>query len=49
MNLCKVLPYKGKVPVFDPVKLGIENADFWDVEYEDRELIEPDKDKNGSS
>lgn len=23
----------GKDPVFDPVKLGIENADFWEKEY----------------
>lgn len=27
----------GKDPVFDPVKLGIEDADFWEKEYNPRE------------
>jgi AGCS family alanine or glycine:cation symporter len=32
----------GKDPVFDPVKLGIKDADFWEHEYKypDKETVE---------
>ncbi|MGM0884125.1 MAG: alanine/glycine:cation symporter family protein [Bacillota bacterium] len=33
----------GKDPVFDPVKLGIKDADFWEKEYQHTELVEPNR------
>lgn len=38
----------GLDPVFDPVKLGIKDADFWKHEYDDMELLDDNKDSNGS-
>ncbi len=30
---------EGKDPVFDPVKLGIRDADFWEYEYNQKEIL----------
>ncbi|MEO8795135.1 MAG: alanine/glycine:cation symporter family protein [Daejeonella sp.] len=30
---------QGKDPVFDPVKLGIHDADFWEFEYNQKEIL----------
>ncbi|MDT8860686.1 alanine:cation symporter family protein [Alkalihalobacillus sp. MEB130] len=35
----------GKDPVFDPVKLGIKNADFWENEYKIENVDEKDNSK----
>jgi AGCS family alanine or glycine:cation symporter len=32
---------EGKDPVFDPVKLGISGADFWEKEYRYEEAVDP--------
>lgn len=32
---------QGKDPVFDPVKLGIKDADFWEKEYKYHDASEP--------
>ncbi|MFS0774908.1 alanine:cation symporter family protein [Neobacillus sp. 3P2-tot-E-2] len=31
----------GKDPVFDPVKVGIEGADFWEKEYKAKKAFIP--------
>ncbi len=36
---------EGKDPVFDPVKLGIESADFWEKEYKHHESAASNKEK----
>ncbi|WP_028611401.1 alanine/glycine:cation symporter family protein [Paenibacillus harenae] len=34
---------EGKDPVFDPVKLGIKDADFWEKDYRPIEQVEPNR------
>ncbi|KRE46452.1 hypothetical protein ASG81_11655 [Paenibacillus sp. Soil522] len=36
---------EGKDPVFDTVKLGIKDADFWEKEYQYIEHVEGNRDK----
>ncbi len=40
---------EGENPVFDPVKLGIKDADFWEKEYKHHESSQLDKGKSLSS
>ncbi len=39
---------EGKDPVFDPVKLGIQGADFWEKEYPHKEPVTPPARKSSS-
>lgn len=40
---------EGKDPVFDPVKLGIADADFWEKEYQEQDFTEQEERKRVSS
>lgn len=40
---------EGKDPVFDPVKLGITGADYWEKEYQEQDFTEQEERKTVSS